>query len=89
MQRRLGADAPPILLSTNRCPLPACPQVAQLFACGLLCVRSWCAASGRAEDLPPFLMPNGRPKKAAGGEGGRLGKRRALEAGLAPGQLPG
>jgi hypothetical protein len=53
--------------------VPHRPQVAQLFARGLLCVRRWCAASGRAEDLPGFLMPGGGGKKA-GGAG--LGKRK-------------
>jgi hypothetical protein len=58
-------------------------QVAQLFARGLLCVRRWCAASGRAEDLPGFLMPGAGGKKAGGEGGARLGKRKGL-----PGPAP-
>jgi hypothetical protein len=52
------------------CHAPPGLQVAQLFAHGLLCVRSWSSTTGRAQDLPGFLMPT-----AASGP--KLGKRKA------------
>jgi hypothetical protein len=53
-------------------------QVAQLFARGLLCVRRWSAASGKGEELPPFLMPHAGNKKGGGEGSARLGKRKGL-----------